>query len=79
MFHKIRFDTKEGKTHVFLDNQEVQGCIRAEFYYDVCCVPVVQLTLKAVNVEVNADTAYICKVSDDQTAKGKRKKAETKA
>lgn len=65
VLHKVRFETHEGYTHVYLDDQEVQGCIKANFDYDVACVPVVQLTLYATDVEVEADVADICKVSEE--------------
>lgn len=65
MFHRIRFETKGSRTRIFLDDTEVQGCVRAEFYYDVNRLPVVELTLKALNVEVNADTAYVQKNEED--------------
>ena len=59
MLHKIRFETKDGSTRVFLDNQEVHGCIKANFDYDIECLPVVQLTLNAMEIEVEADSADI--------------------
>lgn len=65
LFHKVRFKTRDGCTYVFLDDQEVHGCIKASFDYDVECVPVVQLTLYATDVEVEADAADICKVSEE--------------
>lgn len=61
MLHKIRFETHGTQTHVFLDDQEVHGCIKANFDYDIDCLPVVQLTLNAMNVEVEAEKAEICK------------------
>lgn len=59
MLHKIRLETKTGKTHVFLDDREVHGCIKANFDYDINCIPVVKLTLHAFDVEVDADMADI--------------------
>ena len=65
MLHKIRFETKDGYTRVFLDDQEVHGCIKANFDYDIECLPVVQLTLNATEIEVEADLADICKISEE--------------
>lgn len=65
MFHKVRFETRNGCTHVFLDDQEIHGCIKASFDYDVECVPVVQLTLSALNVEVEADFADVINISEE--------------
>lgn len=65
MLHKIRFETKTGNTHVFLDDMEVQGCIKANFDYDINCVPVVELTLLATDVEVEDDMADIYKISEE--------------
>lgn len=68
MLHKIRFETRNGNTRVFLDDQEVHGCIKANFDYDIECLPVVQLTLNATEIEVSADVADICKVSEEPIA-----------
>lgn len=68
MLHKIRFETRNGSTRVFLDDQEVHGCIKANFDYDIECLPVVQLTLNATEIEVEADAADICKVSEEPLA-----------
>lgn len=68
MLHKIRFETKDGCTRVFLDDQEVHGCIKANFDYDIECLPVVQLTLNATEIEVEADAADICKISEEPIA-----------
>ena len=68
MLHKIRFETKDGCTRVFLDDQEVHGCIKASFDYDVECLPMVQLTLNATEIEVEADSADICKISEEPIA-----------
>lgn len=59
MLHKIRFETKDGFTRVFLDDQEVHGCIKANFDYDIECLPVVQLTLNATEIKVEADSAKV--------------------
>lgn len=68
MLHKTRFETRNGNTRVFLDDQEVHGCIKANFDYDIECLPVVQLTLNATEIEVSADVADICKVSEEPIA-----------
>lgn len=68
MLHKIRFETNDGCTRVFLDDQEVHGCIKANFDYDIECMPVVQLTLNATEIEVEADSADICKISEEPIA-----------
>ena len=68
MLHKIRFETRNGSTRVFMDDQEVHGCIKANFDYDIECLPVVQLTLIATEIEVEADSADICKISEEPIA-----------
>lgn len=65
MFHRIRFETKDSRTRIFLDDTEVHGCVRAKIDYEVETVPVVELTLKALNVEVDADMAYVQKNEED--------------
>ena len=57
--HKVRFVTHETETHVFLDDQEVFGCVKASFDYEVKALPVVKLELFATDVEVEAECAVV--------------------
>lgn len=57
--HKVRFVTRETETHVFLDDQEVLGCVKASFDYEVKALPVVRLELFATDVEVEAECAVV--------------------
>lgn len=72
MFHRIRFETKDRRTRIFLDDTEVQGCVRAKFDYDVYDLPVVELTLKALDVEVDADAAYVQKNKEESCKRRSR-------
>ena len=65
MLHKVRFVSEGTRTRIFLDDQEVLGCVSASFDYEVNALPVVKLELNALNVEVEADTADVCKVSEE--------------
>lgn len=57
--HKVRFVTHGTETHVFLDDQEVHGCVKASFDYEVQALPVVRLELFATDVEVEAECAVV--------------------
>lgn len=57
--HKVRFVTHETETHVFLDDQEVRGCVKASFDYEVKALPGVRLELVATDVEVEAECAVV--------------------
>lgn len=63
--HKVRIVTKEAMTRIWLDDQEVHGIIKANIDYEIECLPVVQLTLNATEIEVEADSADICKISEE--------------
>lgn len=64
-FHKVRFVTQGAETHVFLDDQEVKGCIAANFDYQIDALPVVKLELTATNVEVEAEQAEVVTVEEE--------------
>lgn len=57
--HKVRFVTHGTETHVFLEDQEVRGCVAANFDYQIDALPVVKLELIATNVEVEAECAAV--------------------
>lgn len=63
--HKVRFVTHGMETHVFLDDQEVLGCVKASFDYEVKALPVVRLELFATDVEVEAEQAVIETVKEE--------------
>ena len=65
MLHKVRFVSEGTRTRLFLDDQEVLGCVKASFDYEVNALPLVKLELNALNVEVEADTADVFKVSEE--------------
>ena len=65
MLHKVRFVSEGTRTRLFLDDHEVLGCVKASFDYEVNALPVVKLELNALNVEVEADTADVFKVSEE--------------
>lgn len=69
MLHKVRFVSEGTRTRLFIDDQEVLGCVKASFDYEVNALPVVKLELNALNVEVEAEVADVCKVSEE-TKKG---------
>ena len=66
--HKVRIVTEEARTRIWLDDQEVHGCIKANINYDIECLPVIKLTLNATEVEVESDAADIFKVSEEPIA-----------
>lgn len=57
--HMVRFVTHGTETHVFLDDQEVLGCVKASFDYEVKALPVVRLELFATDVEVETECAVV--------------------
>lgn len=63
--YKVRFVTHGTETHVFLDDQEVHGCISACFAYQIDALPLVHLELTAMNVEVEAEQAVIETVKEE--------------
>lgn len=65
--HKVRFVTEEAKTHIFLDDTEVEGCVGAMFAYEVGALPLVKLLIHAVNIEVESDVADV-EVKDVRSA-----------
>lgn len=65
MLHNVRFVTKGTETHVFLDNLEVHGCIAANIDYQTKALPVVNLQLTAMNIEVEAEHAEVNKNLDE--------------
>lgn len=60
MLHKIRFETKNGRTLIWLDDKQIEGCTSATFNYDINAFPVVQLELLASEVMVDTDCADTC-------------------
>jgi len=67
--HKVRFVTHGTETHVFLDDQEVRGCIASNFDYQIDALPVVKLELLATDVEVEAERAVVEAVTEEKNAK----------
>jgi len=65
MLHKVRFVSEGTRTRLFLDDQEVLGCVKASFDYEVNALPLVKLELNALNVEVEAESADVYKVSEE--------------
>lgn len=59
MIHKIRIITQGTITKIFLDDQEVSGCIAADIEYRPHELPVVKLELKAQEIEVEAEQAEV--------------------
>lgn len=41
--NKVRIVTEEGRTRIWLDDQEVKGCVSASVDYEVNAIPVVRL------------------------------------
>lgn len=62
MLHKVRFETKNGRTLIWLDDKQIEGCTSATFSYDIKAFPVVHLELLATEVTVDADCADVKKV-----------------
>lgn len=61
MINKIRIITQGTSTKIFLDDQEVSGCIAANIEYRPYELPVVQLELTALEIEAEAEKAEVCK------------------
>lgn len=59
MLQKIRFETKGSRTHIFLDDKEVEGVACARMVWDVDSLPVVALSLQPLSLEVDADSAEV--------------------
>lgn len=65
MFHKVNFKTKDGCTHIWIDDKEIQGCISASFSYEVNAVPVVKLEFFASEVEIETEDANVYRISEE--------------
>lgn len=61
MIHKIRLITEGTKTKIFLDDQELNGCIAANIDYTPFELPVVKLELTALEIEAEVEKAEVCK------------------
>lgn len=65
--NKVRIVTEEERTRIWLDDQEVKGCVSASVDYEVNAIPVVRLELQALDIEEDIDVARVetSKVGDD--------------
>ena len=63
--HKVRFETHGTETHVFLDDQEVKGCVSANFDYQINALPVVKLEIEAYEVDVEIENADVIKITKE--------------
>ena len=67
--HRIKFVTKEGSTHIWLDDEEIRGCVGAVFGYEIDALPIVKLLIHATDVEVECDAADVEKQSIEDIVK----------
>lgn len=74
--HKVRIVTEAARTRIWLDDQEVKGCVSASVDYGVDHVPCVRLELQALDIEEEIDEVpvEIAKVGDDDIEKLKLSK-----
>ena len=66
--HRIKFVTKEGRTRIWLDDDEVCGCVGAVIGYEINALPIVKLLIHATEVEVECDVADVEKESIEDVA-----------
>ena len=57
--HKVRLVTFGTQTRIYLDDQEVHGCVGANVQYEINCLPVVKLEIHATDVELDVDCAMV--------------------
>lgn len=53
--HKVRLVSKGTRTHIYLDDKEVECCVSADFEYRVDCVPVVKLAICVTEASIEMD------------------------
>ena len=66
MINKIRIITQGTSTKIFLDDQEVNGCIAANIEYRPHELPVVKLELTALEIEAEAEQAEVYRSETDE-------------
>ena len=57
--HKVRLETGDGITRIFLDDQEIKGCYHAEFKWDVKEPPVLDLQILATDIQIDMDKVEV--------------------
>lgn len=53
--HKVRLVSKGTRTHIYLDDREVEGVVSADFEYRVDCKPVVKLSICVTEASIEMD------------------------